>query len=71
MKRYWLMKLIDYDLSSKVETWKCLNMGTNKPSELNNFLSNGYRIYDNKDNVVVKTKLNIDDWLKEKNKSQQ
>lgn len=66
MKRYWLMKLVDYDKESKVETWKCLNLGTKKPHELNNFLFNGYRIYDIQENKVVKTNLDLHKWLNDK-----
>ncbi|WP_091019933.1 hypothetical protein [Paenibacillus amylolyticus] len=71
MKRYWLMKLIEYDSTSKIETWKCLKLGADKPHELSNFLFNGYRIYDNKDNVVTQTKLDLTQWLKDNAKSQE
>ena len=70
MKRYWLMKLIKYDPLSRTETWKCLNIGTNKPHELNNFMFNGYRIYDNVNNVVIKTNLNLKQWIKDNEESQ-
>lgn len=66
MKRYWLMKLIDYDEHTETETWKCLNLGTEKPHELNNFMFNGYRIYDSVDRKVIKTNLDLHKWIQDK-----
>lgn len=66
MNRYWLMKLTDYDIHNKIETWKCMSISTNKPGELRNFLSNGFRIYDLKENRVVETNLDLHKWLQDK-----
>ena len=60
------MKLLDYDEKSKVETWKCMNIGSDKRHDLDNFLSNGYRIFDTKEKKVVVTKLDLHRWIKEK-----
>ncbi len=65
MKRYSLMKLINYDQATKTQTWKCLKLSTESPHELNNFMSNGYRIYDNFENRVIKTNLDLHKWLKD------
>jgi len=64
------MKLINYDSTSKIETWKFLSIGTNKPHELNNFMFNGYRIYDKQNNAIIKTNLNLKQWIKDNEKSQ-
>ncbi|PIH59114.1 hypothetical protein [Paenibacillus sp. O199] len=64
------MKLVKYDSNSKLETWKFLGIGTNKPHELNNFMFNGYRIYDNENNTIIKTNLNLKQWIKDNEKPQ-
>jgi|GEM_PF-4317936 len=66
MKRYQLMRLIDYDQLTNVETWKYTNISTDKPHELNNFMFNGYRIYDNKERKVIKINLDLHKWLQGK-----
>lgn len=66
MKRYWLMKLTDYNVDTKMQTWKCLNLGSEKPHELNNFMFNGYRIYDIVEKKVIKTNLDLHKWMEDK-----
>jgi len=66
MKRYRLMKLVDYDSRSKLETWKYTNISSSKPHELNNFMFNGYRIYDSLEEKVLRTNLDLHRWLQEK-----
>lgn len=60
------MRLIDYDDDLKVETWKYTNISTNKPHELNNFMFNGYRVYDTIEDKVVRTNLDLHRWLQDK-----
>ncbi|PZT57431.1 hypothetical protein DN757_01895 [Paenibacillus silvae] len=63
MKRYILMKLVDYNVEEDMQTWKFLTLGAEDPYELNNFMSNGYRIYDNVEQRVIKTNLDLHKWL--------
>ncbi|PYY28289.1 hypothetical protein PIL02S_03440 [Paenibacillus illinoisensis] len=62
------MKLIDYDQDKKIETWKCLKMGANDAYILNNFMANGHRIYDLKENRVINTRLDLKKWLRDSDK---
>lgn len=66
MKRYRLMKLVDYDERSKLETWKYTNLSSDKPHELNNFMFNGYRICDTLEDKVLRTNLELHRWLQMK-----
>lgn len=63
MKRYCLMKLTEYDKQHKLETWKFTNINADNAHILNNFMANGFRIWDTRKNRVVKTNLDTDKWL--------
>ncbi|MET3209748.1 UNVERIFIED_CONTAM: hypothetical protein ABIC26_002695 [Paenibacillus sp. PvR008] len=63
-KRYCLMKLVDYDREHRLETWRFVKIEAEKIHELDNFMCNGFRIWDSKVSRVVKTNLNLDCWLK-------
>ncbi|MDR6779428.1 MULTISPECIES: hypothetical protein [Paenibacillus] len=65
MKRYRLMKLTAYDKEHKLKTWRFVNIEAEKAHELNNFMANGFRIWDSDRNKVVKTNLDLDNWIKD------
>ncbi|MDY8021185.1 hypothetical protein [Paenibacillus polymyxa] len=70
MKRYWLMKLKKYDKKSKLEVWKYLNTASESPHILNNFLANGFRIWDEDEHRVIKTNLDVSEWIKKNPQSE-
>lgn len=67
MKRYSLMKLAAYDKEHNLKTWKFVNIEAEEANDLNNFMANGFRIWDTMKNKVVKTNLDIAKWIEEHN----
>lgn len=51
--RYIVQKLIDSDLSLNLEIWKNTTVSSNNIDSLVNFISEGYRVFDLEENVIV------------------
>lgn len=51
--RYIVQKLIDSDQSLNLEIWKNTIVSSNNIDSLVNFISEGYRVFDLQDNVIV------------------
>lgn len=52
--RYIVQKLIEFDIENKLEVWRNTSIRSDNIGSLMNFISDDYRIYDLKMNVVVK-----------------